>query len=180
MQCWSVAITLTDLDKLNQRAHRRLLCHGEIENAKQPRVISPHPHKLEPRFAGESGETVRRVFVRIFRNDLFAGWKVELSDLRYERIWSCLGSNRHLDSAFCGIVELRAVPPLVKIANRCRARDWRASRIRLNSAVIGAVVVGGPRSHRLSFCRSTPINKTSGLSAQARQTSRGISLRRPA
>src|ERR1700682_5619235 len=59
------------------RGQRRRLQDGKIKNAKQARVVRPHPHKFKSRSTRQSSETFRRVLVRKFGNDLFAGRKMK-------------------------------------------------------------------------------------------------------
>lgn len=44
-------------------AHQLSRATPEIENAKQTRVVRPHPNKVESRFAGERCEFLRRILV---------------------------------------------------------------------------------------------------------------------
>ena len=59
------------------RDQRWRLQYGEIKNAKQARVVRPHLHKFESRSTRQSSETFRRMLVREFGNDLFAGPKMK-------------------------------------------------------------------------------------------------------
>jgi len=72
MQSRSAGVILRNFDELNQCAHQRLICHGEIENAKQTRMVGPHSGKLKPGGVAERRESFRRIFIREFRDDFFA------------------------------------------------------------------------------------------------------------
>src|ERR1700693_3282625 len=56
---------------------RPRLQYGEIKNAKQARVVRPHPHKFKSRSTRQSRETFRSVLVRKFGDDLFARPKMK-------------------------------------------------------------------------------------------------------
>src|SRR6266478_2086842 len=109
MQRRRASVALRDGEKLNERAHRRLVCHGEIENAKQVRVVGPHLHKLESRLAGEFDKTLRGVFVGIFSDDFLARTEMKCPVFN-SRCLIDFANKIDLDPAFAWIVD-RVMPP---------------------------------------------------------------------
>src|SRR6266568_197533 len=110
MQRRRAGVVLRDGEKLNEGAHRRLVCHGEIENAKQVAVISPHSNKLKSCFAGEFNKTLRGVFVGIFSDDFLSRMEMKLPVLNSHTLID-FADEIDLDPAFVRIVN-RVMPPL--------------------------------------------------------------------
>src|SRR5207302_3644838 len=85
----------------------------EIENAKQPRIVSPHSNKLESDFAGERGKFFLRVFVGILGGDLFAPTEMELVFVKMNKLID-FADEIHFDATGTRIVD-GSMPPLIQI-----------------------------------------------------------------
>src|SRR6266446_5681027 len=135
-----VGVALRDGEKLNECAHRRLVCHGEIENAKQVAVISPHSNKLKSCLAGEFDETFRSVFVGIFSDDFLSRMEMKLLVFNSHSLID-FADEIDLDPAFVRIVN-RVMPPLseIEIRSELAIRAREQIQIKLGGHT-GAVVV---------------------------------------
>ena len=127
---------LTGPAKLNERTHRRLFCHGEMENGKQLLWISPNPRQAESGRQGQPSESLLRVLVGKLRNDFLPARKMKFLAAYMDGLFR-LADQVHLDPPVALVVNC-LVPPEREVEVRAKLVIRPHEQVQLNSAVTPA------------------------------------------
>ena len=135
-------VPFADADELNQRAHRWLICHGEMEDGEQFLGIGPDARQLEPGRGSERAKAINGVFVRKFGDYFFAGSEIKFAIAEVNGL-RLIADQVHLDAVRLLIVN-GPMPPLRELEVRTQLAIRPHQHIEIEeSGHPRAVVVGG-------------------------------------